>query len=69
MAALVPQRSRSTPTAPGLRGELRRLPLRPGLAVPGITVLGFGGMFGAFTYIAYTLTEVSGFASAPCRGC
>lgn len=29
-----------------------------------ITVLGFGGMFGAFTYIAYTLTEVSGFASS-----
>lgn len=28
------------------------------------TVLGFGGMFGAFTYIAYTLTGVSGFASA-----
>lgn len=28
-----------------------------------MTVLGFGGMFGAFTYIAYTLTEVSGFAS------
>jgi DHA1 family inner membrane transport protein len=27
-------------------------------------VLGFGGMFGAFTYIAFTLTEVSGFASA-----
>jgi len=29
-----------------------------------VTVLGFGGMFGAFTYIAFTLTEVSGFASA-----
>jgi MFS transporter, DHA1 family, inner membrane transport protein len=28
-----------------------------------VTILGFGGMFGAFTYIAYTLTEVSGFAS------
>ncbi|OJX80703.1 MFS transporter [Leifsonia sp. 71-9] len=27
------------------------------------TVLGFGGMFGAFTYIAYTLTGVSGFAA------
>ena len=27
-------------------------------------MLGFGGMFGAFTYIAYTLTEVSGFDSA-----
>ncbi|MGD8195345.1 MFS transporter [Herbiconiux sp. P18] len=29
-----------------------------------VTVLGFGGMFGAFTYIAYTLTGVSGFDSA-----
>ncbi|MEU4689535.1 MFS transporter [Actinoplanes sp. NPDC023714] len=29
-----------------------------------VTVLGFGGMFGAFSYIAYTLTEVSGFSSA-----
>jgi len=27
------------------------------------TVLAYGGMFGAFTYIAYTLTEVSGFAT------
>ncbi len=30
----------------------------------GITVLGYGGMFGAFTYIAYTLTSVSGFAAS-----
>jgi DHA1 family inner membrane transport protein len=29
-----------------------------------VTVLGFGGMFGAFTYIAFVLTDVSGFASA-----
>ncbi|AGZ42159.1 MFS transporter [Actinoplanes friuliensis] len=29
-----------------------------------VTVLGFGGMFGAFTYIAYTLTEVSDFSAA-----
>ncbi|WP_314326289.1 MFS transporter [Paenarthrobacter ilicis] len=28
-----------------------------------VTILGFGGMFGAFTYIAFTLTEVSGFDS------
>lgn len=27
-----------------------------------VTALAFGGMFGAFTYIAYTLTGVSGFA-------
>lgn len=29
-----------------------------------ITILGFGGVFGAFTYIAFTLTDVSGFASS-----
>lgn len=29
-----------------------------------VTILAYGGMFGAFTYIAYTLTEVSGFATA-----
>jgi DHA1 family inner membrane transport protein len=28
-----------------------------------LTVLGYGGMFGGFTYIAYTLTEVSGFSN------
>ncbi|GAA2238580.1 MFS transporter [Herbiconiux moechotypicola] len=28
-----------------------------------VTILAYGGMFGAFTYIAYTLTEVSGFTS------
>ncbi|MDI9892861.1 MFS transporter [Microbacterium sp. IEGM 1404] len=28
-----------------------------------VTVLAYGGMFGGFTYIAYTLTEVSGFDS------
>ncbi|MCI9889597.1 MFS transporter [Micrococcales bacterium 31B] len=28
-----------------------------------LTVFGFGGVFAGFTYIAYTLTEVSGFAS------
>jgi MFS transporter, DHA1 family, inner membrane transport protein len=28
-----------------------------------VTVLGYGGMFGAFTYIAYTLTSVAGFSS------
>lgn len=28
-----------------------------------VTILGFGGMFGAFSYLAYTLTGVSGFPS------
>lgn len=45
----------------GLRRELRAF--RSGQVQLSllVTVLGFGGMFGAFTYIAYTLTEVSGF--------
>lgn len=29
-----------------------------------VTVLAYGGMFGAFTYIAYTLTGVTGFAAS-----
>jgi DHA1 family inner membrane transport protein len=29
-----------------------------------VTVLGFGGMFGGFTYIAFMLTEVTGFATS-----
>ena len=29
-----------------------------------VTILGYGGMFGAFTYIAFTLTGVSGFAAS-----
>ena len=29
-----------------------------------VTILAYGGMFGAFTYIAYTLTSVTGFATA-----
>jgi len=48
----------------GLRGELRAF-ARPQVWFSlAVTVLGFGGMFGAFTYIAFTLTGVSGFASA-----
>ncbi|MBS3178266.1 MULTISPECIES: MFS transporter [unclassified Pseudoclavibacter] len=33
-------------------------------ASAAITVLGYGGMFGAFSYIAFTLTGVSGFAAS-----
>lgn len=29
-----------------------------------VTILGYGGMFGGFTYIAYTLTEVSQFSTS-----
>lgn len=61
--ALVPKSAGGKAEAGGLRREL--LAFRSGQVWLSIvvTVLGFGGMFGAFTYIAYTLTEVSGFAA------
>ncbi|XAS64720.1 MFS transporter [Micrococcaceae bacterium Sec5.8] len=48
----------------GLRGELRAF--RSGQVWLSIlvTILGYGGMFGAFTYIAFTLTEVTGFSAS-----
>ncbi|MET8838085.1 MFS transporter [Micromonospora sp. NPDC004540] len=65
LAVLVPGRGPATDAAPtgGLRGELRAFTHAQVWFSLVITVLGFGGMFGAFTYIAYTLTEVSGFAA------
>ncbi|MGK5740939.1 MFS transporter [Micromonospora sp. URMC 103] len=66
VALLVPGRAAAgdeTPTA-GLRGELRAFTHPQVWLSLAITILGFGGMFGAFTYIAFTLTEVSGFATS-----
>lgn len=50
--------------AGGLRGELRAFRSTQLWLSLAATVLGFGGMFGAFTYIAYTLTGLSGFPAA-----
>ena len=63
MATLVPSQPVSAADA-GLRGELGAFRSGQVWLSLLVTVLGFGGMFGAFTYIAYTLTEVSGFASS-----
>ncbi len=61
--ALVPaDRGRRESTR--LRDELTAFRDRQVWLSMAVTVLGFGGMFGAFTYIAYTLTEVSGFATS-----
>lgn len=62
IAALVPD-LRTDGAAPSLRRELTAFRSGQVWLSLAVTVLGFGGMFGAFTYIAYTLTEVSGFAS------
>ncbi|MET3141853.1 UNVERIFIED_ORG: DHA1 family inner membrane transport protein [Arthrobacter sp. UYEF2] len=61
--ALVPKPGRGDTTPGTLRSELRAF--RSGQVWLSIlvTILGYGGMFGAFTYIAFTLTEVSGFAA------
>ena len=60
---LVPKTARGKAEAGGLRRELAAFRSRQVWFSIIVTILGFGGMFGAFTYIAYTLTEVSGFAA------
>ena len=57
---LVPSTANGAGTA-SLRGELGAFRSGQVWLSLLVTILGFGGMFGAFTYIAYTLTEVGGF--------
>src|SRR6476620_4931376 len=61
--ALVPRTGSGDSASGSLRGELRAF--RSGQVWLSIlvTILGYGGMFGAFTYIAFTLTEVTGFSA------
>lgn len=64
VAVLVPTVRSADAAVPSLRRELGAFRSGQVWLSLGITVLGYGGMFGAFTYIAYTLTAVSGFASS-----
>ncbi|MGW4795091.1 MFS transporter [Nonomuraea sp. NPDC004297] len=48
----------------GLRAQLRALRSGQVWLTLAATALGYGGMFGAFSYIAFTFTEVTGFSSA-----
>jgi DHA1 family inner membrane transport protein len=66
LVALVPDRKPDpAAAAPGkLRREVRAFGHEQVWLSMAVTILGYGGMFGAFTYIAFTLTEVSGFASS-----
>lgn len=64
IAALVPARTGAGASASaGVRAELSAFASPQVWLSIAVTVLGYGGMFGGFTYIAFTLTEVSGFAS------
>ena len=60
---LVPKPTEANAHVSNLRGELTAFRSSQVWLSIAVTVLGFGGMFGAFTYIAYTLTKVSGFPS------
>lgn len=61
IALLVPTDRGTHPTV-SLRSELTAFRSGQVWLSLLVTVLAYGGMFGAFTYIAYTLTEVSGFS-------
>ncbi|WP_028007399.1 MFS transporter [Solimonas flava] len=61
IALLVP-RNAGAPEAGDWRADLRALARAPVLLGLLTTVLGFGGMFAVFTYIAPILTEISGFS-------
>lgn len=63
IAALVPA-TRPAPGSVSLRRELGAFRSGQVWLSLTVTVLAYGGMFGAFTYIAYTLTDVTGFPSS-----
>jgi MFS transporter, DHA1 family, inner membrane transport protein len=63
ITALVPNEESATDSPGSLRRELRAFTRVQVWLSIAVTILGFGGMFGAFTYIAYTLTDVTHFAS------
>ncbi|MFC6633173.1 MFS transporter [Microbulbifer taiwanensis] len=62
IALFVPRET--APRAPDWRADLRALARPPVLLGMLTTVLGFGGMFVVFTYIAPVLTQISGFGDA-----
>ncbi|MFJ8536973.1 MFS transporter [Streptomyces sp. NPDC093591] len=78
IAAFVPARAGAGPTQPptattnpshptppsGLRDQLRAFRSWQVWLTLTATALSYGGMFGAFSYIAYTFTEVGGFSPA-----
>ncbi|MFI8068974.1 MFS transporter [Streptomyces sp. NPDC086033] len=65
IVAFVPSRAgRTPPTALGVRAQFGAFRSGQVWLTLVATALGYGGMFGAFSYIAYTFTEVGGFSSA-----
>ncbi|MFC8434584.1 MFS transporter [Streptomyces sp. NPDC057253] len=68
IAAYVPSGAGNTPPAEpapptGLRDQVGAFRSGQVWLTLAATALGYGGMFGAFSYLAYTFTEVGGFSS------
>jgi DHA1 family inner membrane transport protein len=64
LLAFVPKQSSPSGQGVGLRTELRAFRQPQVWLSLLITVLGFGAMFGAFTYVAPMMTHVAGFADS-----
>jgi len=64
IAFLVPRSTGHGSAGAGLGGEFGAFRQPQVWLSIALTILGYGGMFGGFTYIAFTLTEVSGFAGS-----
>ncbi|WP_427922228.1 MFS transporter [Streptomyces sp. cg40] len=63
IAVLVPGWAGRVNGAAGLRTQLRSFHSLQVWLTLTATALGYGGMFGAFSYLAYTFTEVTGFST------
>ncbi|MFJ9250237.1 MFS transporter [Streptomyces sp. NPDC101776] len=63
IAVLVPGWAGRVGGSAGLRAQLRSFRSTQVWLTLTATALGYGGMFGAFSYLAYTFTEVTGFST------
>jgi MFS transporter, DHA1 family, inner membrane transport protein len=63
IATLVPGSGTAASQADGLPAQLRAFRSGQVWLTLAATALGYGGMFGAFSYLAYTFTRVAGFSS------
>ncbi|WP_329250502.1 MFS transporter [Streptomyces sp. NBC_01478] len=63
IAVLVPGWAGGTSGRADLRSQLRSFRSTQVWLTLTATALGYGGMFGAFSYLAYTFTEVTGFSA------
>ena len=64
IALFVPKDNQDSTEGGSLRARVRRFDRRAGRSALSTTVLGYAGVFAAFTYIAPILTGITGFSEA-----